>query len=104
MTIREENVHDRDPVRQGHVSVFHFTPFAIASESLASQLCLPTALTHGRFASSLSVSVSVSLSVSVCVPVMPLRMCPRRRLISPSPRYLLTWQCRRLSTVFTPHL
>ena len=54
MTIREENVHDRDPVRQGHVSAFPFTPFAIASESLASQLCLPTALTHGRFASSLS--------------------------------------------------
>ena len=53
MTIREENVHDRDPDRQGHVSAFPFTPFAIASESLASQLCLPTALTHGRFASSL---------------------------------------------------
>ena len=35
---------------------------------------------------------------------MPLRMCPRRRLISLSPRYLLTWQCRRLSRVFTPHL
>ena len=32
-------------------------------------------------------------------PVMPLRMCPPRRLISLSPRYLLTWQCRRLSTV-----
>ena len=29
--------------------------------------------------------------------VLPLRMCPRRRLISLSPRYLLTWQCRRLS-------
>ena len=43
MTIREENVHDRDPVRQGHVSAFPFTPFAIASESFASQLCLPTA-------------------------------------------------------------
>ena len=53
MTIREENVHDRDPVRQGHVSAFPFTSFAIASESFASQLCLPTALTHGRFASSL---------------------------------------------------
>ena len=53
MTIREENVHDRDPVRQSHVSVFPFTPFAIASESFASQLCLPTALTHGRIASSL---------------------------------------------------
>ena len=30
-------------------------------------------------------------------------MCPRRRLISRSPRYLSTWQCRRLSTVSTPH-
>ena len=36
--------------------------------------------------------------------VMPLRMCPRRRLISLSPRYLSMWQCRRLSTVSTPHL
>ena len=36
--------------------------------------------------------------------VLPLRMCPRRRLISLFPRYLLTWQCRRLSTVSTPHL
>ena len=36
--------------------------------------------------------------------VMPLRMCPCRRLISQSPRYLLTWQCRRLPTVSTPHL
>ena len=35
---------------------------------------------------------------------MPLRMRPRRRLISLSPCYLLTWQCRRLSTVSTPHL
>ena len=32
--------------------------------------------------------------------VTSLRMCPRRRLISRSPRYLLTWQCRRLPTVF----
>ena len=35
---------------------------------------------------------------------MPLRMRPRRRLISLPPRCLLTWQCRRLSTVSTPHL
>ena len=35
--------------------------------------------------------------------VTPFRMCPRRRLISRSPRYLLTWQYKRLSTVFTPH-
>ena len=37
-------------------------------------------------------------------PVMPPRMRPRRRLINMSPRYLLTWQCRRLSTTSTPHL
>ena len=30
-------------------------------------------------------------------------MCPRRSLISRSPRYLLTWQCRRLPTVSAPH-
>ena len=30
-------------------------------------------------------------------------MCPRRRLISLSPRHLLTWQCRRFSTVSAPH-
>ena len=34
---------------------------------------------------------------------MSLRMLPRRRLISLSPRYLLTRQCRRLSTVSVPH-
>ena len=36
--------------------------------------------------------------------VTPFRMCPRRRLISRSPRYFSTWQCRRLPTVSTPHL
>ena len=35
---------------------------------------------------------------------IPLRMLPPRRRISMSPRDLLMWQCRRLSTVFTPHL
>ena len=35
MTVREEDVHDRDPVRQGHVSAFLFTPSAVARESLA---------------------------------------------------------------------
>ena len=35
--------------------------------------------------------------------VTSLRMCPRRRLISRSPRYLLTLQCRRFSTVSVPH-
>ena len=61
MTIREENVHDRDHDCQRHVSAFPFTPFTIASESLACQLCLPTALTHGRFASSLCLCLCLCL-------------------------------------------
>ena len=71
MTVREEDVHDRDPVRPGHVSAFPFTPFAFACESLASQLCLLTTLTLGRFASSLCLCLChcrclyfLSLSVS----------------------------------------
>ena len=50
-----------DPVRQGHVSAFPFTPSAIASESFATQLCLLTALTHGRFASSLCLCLCLCL-------------------------------------------
>ena len=46
----EEDVHDRHPVYQGHVSANLFTPSADACESLASLLCLLTALTHGCFA------------------------------------------------------
>ena len=46
---------------------------------------------------------SVCVCVCVCVPVKSLRMLPRRRLISLSPRYLLTWQRRRFSTVSAPH-
>ena len=65
MTIREENVHDRDPVRPGHVSAFPFTPLAVASESFASQLCLPTAWTFCF--NSLSPSLSLSLSLSLCL-------------------------------------
>ena len=65
MSVREEDVHDRNPVRQGHVSAFPFTLFAVASESFASQLCLPTALAHGRFASSLC----LCLCVCLCLPV-----------------------------------
>ena len=53
MTVREGDVHDCDPVRQGHVSAFPFTPSAVARESFASQLCLLTVLTLGRFAASL---------------------------------------------------
>ena len=53
MNVCGDDLHDRDPVRQGHVSVSLFTPSAVARESFAGQLCLPTALTLGRFASSL---------------------------------------------------
>ena len=48
-----DDVHDRAPVRQGQVSVSPFTPSEVACEPFASQLCLLSALTHGRFASSL---------------------------------------------------
>ena len=48
MTIREENVHDRDPDRQGHVSAFPFTPSAIASESLASSSVSPVLVRSSR--------------------------------------------------------
>ena len=44
---------------------------------------------------------------SLCRPLhpeMPLRMLPRRLLISRSPCYLLMWQCRRLPTVSISHL
>ena len=49
MTVREEDVLDCDVAHQGHVSAYLFTPSAVACESFASQLCLPTALTRGRF-------------------------------------------------------
>ena len=52
-TVPEEDVHDRVSVCQGHVSAFPSTPSAVARDSFASQLCLPIALTLGRFASSL---------------------------------------------------
>ena len=68
MTVREEDAHDRDPVRQGHVSAFPFTPSAVNRQSFASQLCLPTALTHGRFASSLCLCSSVPLFLCTSVP------------------------------------
>ena len=62
-----DDVHDRDPVHQGHVSVSSFTPFAVARESFASQLSLLTALTHGRFASSLCLCLCLSCSVLFCL-------------------------------------
>ena len=45
-----DDVHDRAPVRQGHVIVSPFTPFEVACEPFDSQRCLLSALTHGRFA------------------------------------------------------
>ena len=48
-----DDVHDRAPVRQGHVSVSPFTPFEVACEPFVGQLCLLSALTQGRYASSL---------------------------------------------------
>ena len=78
MTVREEDVHDRHPVCQGHVSAFPFTPFTIVSESFASQLCLPTALTHGRFASSLCLSICLCLShMRVAIQAPPKQTCAR---------------------------
>ena len=66
-TVREEDVHDRDTVRQGHVSAFLFTPPAVARESLAGQLCLSTALTHKRFASSLCLCLCQCLCHCLCL-------------------------------------
>ena len=61
MTVREGDVHDCDPVRQGHVSAFLVTSSEFARESLASQFCSPTALTHGRFATSLCLCLCLCL-------------------------------------------
>ena len=66
MTVREGDVHDCDPVRQGHVSAFLVTSSEFARESPASQFCSPTALTLGRFAASLC-SLSISSSVFCCL-------------------------------------
>ena len=67
MTVREEDVHDRDPVRQRHVSASPFTPSAVACESFAGQLCSPTALTHERFTSSLCLCLSLSLNSPLAI-------------------------------------
>ena len=65
---------------------------------------LPHSLISSHVPAGLQLPVPISLPCRRLHPVMPLRMCPRRRLFSLSPRYLLTWQCRRLSTVCTSHL
>ena len=82
MTVREEDVHDCDPVRQGHVSALLVTSSEFARESLAGQFCSPTALTLGRFATSLSLSLSLSLCLSVFVCVSLLSLCVCRSLFS----------------------
>ena len=66
MNVCGDDVHDRAPVRQGHVSVYPFTPFEVACEPFASQLCLLSALTQGRFASSLSLSLCLCLCLCLC--------------------------------------
>ena len=53
MNVCGDDVADRAPVRQCQVSVSPFTPFVVAREPFACQLCLLSALTQGRFASSL---------------------------------------------------
>ena len=64
MNACRDDVHDRAPVRQGRVSVSPLTPFEVACEPFASQLCVLSALTHGRFGfKSLSLSLSFSFSL-----------------------------------------
>ena len=65
MTVREEDVHDHDPVRQGHVSAFLVTSSDLARESLANHFCSPTALTLGRFAASLCLCLYLCLCLCV---------------------------------------
>ena len=64
MNVCGDDDHDRAPVCQGHVSVSPFTPFAVAREPFASQLCLLPELTQGRFASSLCLCLFVFNSLN----------------------------------------
>ena len=111
------SVHSYHPAPSAHL--FLRAPLA-TSQAKQCQLRLPRPSRSSHFLSSYSAATSELLLFSrlsyqspfhswilLCRrlhPLMPLRMRPRRRLISLSPRYLLTWQCRRLSTVSTPHL
>ena len=61
MNVCRDDVHDRAPVHQGHVSVSPFTPFEVACEPFVSLLFLISALTHGRLDSSLCLSVCLSV-------------------------------------------
>ena len=61
------DVNDRAPVHQGHVSVPSFTPVAVARESFACQLCLLTALTISlTFSYFLSYFLLLSLLLTLC--------------------------------------
>ena len=53
MNVCRDDVHDRAPVRQGHVSVSPFTLFEVACEHFLSLLFPLSPLTRGRFDSSL---------------------------------------------------
>ena len=68
-----DDVDDRAPVRQGHVSVSPSTPFEVACEPFASQLCLLSALTQGRFASSLCLCLCLCHCLCLC---LCLCLCP----------------------------
>ena len=57
------DVHDHAPVHQGHVSFSFLTPFELVYEPFASQMFLLSALTHGRFASSLCLCLCFCLSL-----------------------------------------
>ena len=74
-TVCGNDVLDRDVAYQGHVSAYLFTPSAVARESFACQLCLPTALTHGRFASSLCLCLCPSMSLLLLTSKRPSKMC-----------------------------
>ena len=94
MTVREGDVHDCDPVRQGHVSAFLVTSSEFARVSLACQFCSPTALTLGRFAASLPLSLPLPVSLP---PPSPLSLLPSLSLSPLSPSLPLS-----LSSLVSP--
>ena len=59
-----KDVHDRDPVGQGHVSAFLFTPSVCARESFAGQLCFTHCIDAWTFCFK-----SLSLCLCFCVSV-----------------------------------
>ena len=77
MSVREEDVHDRDPVRQGHVSASLFTPSSVACESFAGQLCLHRIDAWTFCFKSLSPSPhrTVGIQVTLSSPLTPFCLC-----------------------------